>query len=79
MRRVANWLTDEKARDRRSVAITHSTIIRATIVHVMDAPPQSFWCVDIGPLSVTCLSSSGGAWKISFSGCMLRDTRGVSS
>jgi broad specificity phosphatase PhoE len=79
MQRVANWLTDEKARDRRSVAITHSTIIRATIVHVLDAPPQSFWCVDIGPMSITRLSSSGGAWKIISSGCLLRDTRGVRS
>ena len=79
MQRVANWLTDEKARDRRSVAITHSTIIRATIVHVLDAPPLSFWCVDIGPMSVTRLSSSGGAWKIISSGCLLRDTRGVRS
>jgi broad specificity phosphatase PhoE len=51
-RRVANWLADEKTRDQQSIAITHSTIIRATIVHVMDAPTQSFWRSDIGPLSV---------------------------
>jgi broad specificity phosphatase PhoE len=69
MRRVANWLADEKARDQRSIAITHSTIIRATIVHVMDAPPQSFWRIDIGPLSVTRLSSRGGPWNIICSGC----------
>jgi broad specificity phosphatase PhoE len=77
MRRVANWLADEKARGRRSLAITHSTIIGATIVYVMDAPPQSFWRVDIGPLSVTRLSSSGGAWKISSSGCALWDAREI--
>jgi len=70
IRRVANWLANEKARDQRSIAITHSTIIRAMIVHAMDAPPQSFWRVDIGPLSVTRLSSSGGVWKISSSGCV---------
>jgi broad specificity phosphatase PhoE len=74
-RRVANWLADEKARDQRSIAVTHPTIIRATIVHVMDAPLQSFWRVDIGPLSVTRLSSNGGVWKISSSGCVLRDAR----
>jgi hypothetical protein len=70
MRRVANWLTEEKAQDRRSVAITLR--MRAMIVDVMDAPPKSFWCVDIGALSVTHLSSSGGAWKIRSSGCTLR-------
>jgi broad specificity phosphatase PhoE len=36
LRRVASWLANEKARNQRSIAITHSTIIRATIVHVMD-------------------------------------------
>jgi broad specificity phosphatase PhoE len=59
MRRVAAWLADETVRDQRSIAITHSTIIRATIVHAMDAPPQSFWRVDVGPLSVTRLSGLG--------------------
>jgi hypothetical protein len=39
---TATWLADEAVRDQRSIAITHSTIIRATIVHVMDAPSQSF-------------------------------------
>ena len=47
MRRVATWLADEAVRDQRSIAITHSTIIRATIVHVMDAPSQSFRRIDI--------------------------------
>jgi broad specificity phosphatase PhoE len=64
MRRVTNWLADEKARDQRSIAITHSTTIRAAIVHAMDAPPQSFWRVDIRPLSVTRLRGNGGVWKI---------------
>ena len=49
IRRVATWLADEAVRDQRSIAITHSTIIRATIVHVMDAPSQSFRRVDIRP------------------------------
>jgi broad specificity phosphatase PhoE len=69
MRRVAIWLTDEQARDQRSIVVTHSSIIRAAIVHVMDAPPRSFWRVDIGPLSVTHLTSSGGRWNIVSSGC----------
>jgi broad specificity phosphatase PhoE len=69
MRRVANWLADEKARDQRSIVITHSTIIRAMIVLVMDAPPQSFWRVDIGPLSVTRLSGLRGRWNLSAAGC----------
>jgi hypothetical protein len=33
----------------------------------------------VNEVSVTRLSSNGGAWKISSSGCMFRDTRGLSS
>ena len=68
--RVARWLADARARDERSIAITHATIIRAAIVHVMDAPPSSFWRVDIRPLSMTQLTGSGGRWNISSSGCV---------
>jgi broad specificity phosphatase PhoE len=71
MRRVATWLADETVRGQRSIAVTHSTIIRATIVHVMDAPPQSFWRVDIGPLSMTRLSYLRGRWNLSAAGCAI--------
>jgi broad specificity phosphatase PhoE len=71
IRRVATCLADEKARDQRSITVTHSTIVRAAIVHVMDAPPQSFWRIDVGPLSVTRMSSKGGPWNIISSGCAL--------
>src|SRR5262245_58738878 len=67
--RVAMWLADETVNDQRTIAITHSTIIRATIVYVMDAPPQSFWRIDIGPLSVTRLSCLRGRWNLSAAGC----------
>jgi broad specificity phosphatase PhoE len=69
IRRVATWLADEAVRDQRSIAVTHSTIIRATIVHVMDAPSQSFRRVDIRPLSVTRLSCLRGRWNLSAAGC----------
>lgn len=71
IRRVATWLADEQAHDRRSIAVTHSTIIRAAIVPVMQAPPQSFWRIDIGPLTVTRLSGTDGRWNIISSGCAL--------
>ena len=71
MRRVASWLTDEQARDQRSITDTHSTIIGAAVVHAMDTPPQSFWRMDIRPLSVTHLSSRGDRWNIISLGCTL--------
>jgi broad specificity phosphatase PhoE len=69
--RVAAWLADEQARDQRAIAITHATIIRAAIVHVMAAPPHSFWRIDIAPLSVTRLSGKDGRWNVVSTGCAL--------
>jgi broad specificity phosphatase PhoE len=69
IRRVATWLADEQAHDRRSIAVTHSTIIRAAIVHTIEAAPQSFWRIDIAPLSVTRLSGTRGRWNLSAAGC----------
>jgi broad specificity phosphatase PhoE len=72
--RVAAWLGGEAAHDRRSIAVTHAAIIRAAIVHVMQAPPQSFWRIDIGPLTVTRLSGADGRWNIVSSGCTANPT-----
>jgi len=71
IRRVATWLADEHARNQRSIAVTHATIIRAAIVHVMHAPPQSFWRIDIAPLSVTRLTGKDGRWNLASVGCTL--------
>jgi len=69
VRRVADWLADEGARDQKSIVITHATIVRAAIVQVLEAPVQSFWRVDVRPLSVTRLTGQGGRWNLSAAGC----------
>jgi broad specificity phosphatase PhoE len=63
MQRVAGWLVAEQPQHRRSLVVTHATIIRSAIVHAIAAPPQSFWRIDIAPLSITRLSSSNGRWN----------------
>jgi broad specificity phosphatase PhoE len=70
MQRVAGWLLGEQARRQRSVVVTHSAIIRAAIVQGIGAPAQSFWRIDIAPLSITRLSGDGSRWNLSSSGCM---------
>jgi broad specificity phosphatase PhoE len=57
--RVAAWLDQAMAGDGNIVAVTHSTIIRAAIVHVLAAPLPSFWRVDVEPLSMVELSGRG--------------------
>jgi broad specificity phosphatase PhoE len=69
MQRVADWLVGEQAHHRRSIVVTHSAIIRAAIVHAIGAPPQSFWRIDIAPLSITRLSGNNNRWNLTSSGC----------
>lgn len=69
MRRVANWLLGEQSYRRQSIVVTHSAVIRAAIVHAIRAPPESFWRVDIAPLSITRLSGDGDRWNLTSSGC----------
>jgi broad specificity phosphatase PhoE len=69
MQRIAQWLEGEKMMDRRSILVTHPSIVRAAIVHAIDAPPMSFWRVDVAPLSVTRLSGKDGRWNLVSAGC----------
>jgi broad specificity phosphatase PhoE len=71
MQRVADWLLGEQAHHRRSIVVTHSAIIRAAMVHAIGAPPQSFWRIDIAPLSITRLSGDNDRWNLTSSGCMV--------
>jgi broad specificity phosphatase PhoE len=69
IQRVALWLAGEQANGGPSIVVTHPTIIRATIVHVIEAAPQSFWRIDIVPLSITRLSGTPGRWNLSAIDC----------
>jgi broad specificity phosphatase PhoE len=71
MQRVADWLQGEQVHHRRSIVVAHSSIIRAAIVHAIGAPPQSYWRIDIAPLSITRLSGDNDRWNLASSGCMV--------
>jgi broad specificity phosphatase PhoE len=71
IQRVADWLLGEQAHHRPSIVVTHSAIIRTAIVHAIGAPPQSFWRIDVAPLSITRLSSDNNRWNLTSSGCMM--------
>jgi broad specificity phosphatase PhoE len=69
MQRIDEWLTAEQACHLQSIVVTHATIIRAAIIHAIAAPPQSFWRIDIAPLSITRLSGTNGRWNLVCAGC----------
>jgi broad specificity phosphatase PhoE len=73
LHRVAGWL-DERRRDAgHGIAVTHPAVIRAAIIHVIGAPPQAFWRIDVEPLSRTDLRRNGDRWTVRSTGCRLDD------
>lgn len=65
--RVRGWL-GTLAERHRLVAVTHPGVIRAAILVALDAPPKSFWRIDIGPVSQTVMHRRGGAWTLRSTG-----------
>jgi broad specificity phosphatase PhoE len=62
--RVARWLDSLTFNALRTAAVTHPAVIRAAIVATLDAPPESFWRIDIAPLSRTVMHFRGQAWTL---------------
>lgn len=77
MQRTARWLDAEMVADRRAILVTHASIVRAAIVHAIDAGPKSFWRIDVGPLSVTRLSGTDGRLNLASAGCSVSKGQGI--
>lgn len=62
--RMRDWLESVVADRSHIVAITHPAVVRATVLLALAAPPESFWRIDIPPLSATTLHGRGAAWTV---------------
>lgn len=62
--RVGAWLREIKHLPGHTVAVTHASVIRAAIVHVLQTQVPSFWRVDVLPLSQTDLRTNGRRWVL---------------
>ena len=71
LRRVGGWLDARREERGRGIAVTHPAVVRAAVIHVLGAPPQSFWRIDVEPLSITDLRRNGDRWTLRSSGCPL--------
>src|SRR5262249_36002249 len=69
--RIGRW-TDEQRDASHVIAVTHPAVIRAAIVQALRIPAQTFWRLDISPLSLTDLRFSRGVWTLRCAGCSLR-------
>jgi len=64
LERIAAWI-EERGKDKgHTVAVTHSAVIRAAIVHAIQAELRSFWRIDVVPLSRTELRTNGRRWVL---------------
>lgn len=64
MDRVATWLDGQCETPGVTVAVTHASVIRAAVVHALEAGPRSFWRIDVAPLSLTRLNGDNGRWTL---------------
>jgi len=62
--RVAGWLDSLAAQRGRVLAVTHPAVIRAAILVVLEAPPKSFWRIDVAPVSRTVMHFRGHVWTL---------------
>jgi broad specificity phosphatase PhoE len=62
--RAAAWLDALPSGHHKIVAVTHAAVIKAAVVHAILATPQSFWRIDVPPLSHTVLSGHPGRWTL---------------
>lgn len=73
IRRVGLWIEAHRRDAGHSLIVTHANVIRAAIMHVIEAPPACFGKIDIAPLSRTVFSAHDGAWRLASAGCKPRD------
>lgn len=66
--RVRGWLATVAEGDADTLAVTHPALVRAAVLVTLDAPAQSFWRIDVAPLSVTRLHWRGGTWTLRSTG-----------
>ena len=66
--RVRRWLDSLGTRRGRIVAVTHPAVIRASVLIALDAPPKSFWRIDVSPASRTVMHLRGHAWTLLLDG-----------
>jgi len=62
--RVGRWMDSLTREHTRMVAVTHPAVVRAAILVALDAPPESFWRIDVAPVSRTVMHFRGHAWTL---------------
>ncbi|TXI12428.1 MAG: histidine phosphatase family protein [Rhizobium sp.] len=64
--RVVEWMTTHVEDAGHTVAITHASVIRIAVAHVLQAPPAAFWSIDVEPFGIVEMTSDGRRWQLRF-------------
>jgi broad specificity phosphatase PhoE len=70
LERIEHWVAGQRSSG-HTLAVTHPAVIRAAVVLALQAPAQSFWRIDVSPLSITDFRWNGRFWSLRNSGCPL--------
>ncbi|MFJ6015890.1 histidine phosphatase family protein [Streptomyces sp. NPDC092952] len=68
--RTRRWLdslgsgSDGRAGEDRVLAVVEPSVVRAAVVAALALPPESFWRLDVAPLTLTALSGRSGRWNL---------------
>lgn len=62
--RASNLMNRLIAERGHTIALTHASVIRTAILHVLGAPLAASWKIDIEPLSITDFRSDGRRWVL---------------
>lgn len=54
----------EGREERRVLAVVEPSVVRAAVVSALALPPESFWRLDVAPLTVTGLTGRSGRWNL---------------
>ncbi|GAB1330646.1 histidine phosphatase family protein [Streptomyces sennicomposti] len=74
--RVGDWLDTRPVEDGGSVvAVAEPSVIRAALVHALNAPPATYWNLDVRPLSTTTVTGRAGRWNLRFEGARAQASR----
>ena len=62
--RVGGWLDARLGDSGHAVVVTHATVVRAALLHILGAPTQAFWRMDVEPFSITEMTTDGERWQL---------------
>lgn len=63
--RVGRWLDTRPVHDAAGLlAVAEPAVVRAALIYALQAPPHSYWRIDVQPLSVITFTGRAGKWDL---------------